>query len=115
MRRVLVMEAHPQVLDALSDLVKEEPGLELVGVFGSAHEAISEADRLRPDVVLLDMDEPNVRAQRLAHRFAELLPGALIVRMYAATAPEAECRSPEETHQDILKTSTPEFLRSLTA
>lgn len=116
MKRVLVVEPHPQVLDALADLVEEESALELVGAAATAREAISQASRLQPDIVLIDMDEPSWRRNRLDHQLSELLPNALLVLLYAGSEPEKECSaSKANTPQSILKTSTPEFLRSLTA
>lgn len=118
MRRVLVVESHSQVLDAIADLVEEEPGLELAGAIGTACEAISPARRLHADVVLIDMDEPSWRAKQLDRRLSELFPQALLVRLSAATDPEQEClESPATANAPInlLKTDIPEFLRSLTA
>jgi DNA-binding NarL/FixJ family response regulator len=116
MKRVLVVEPHPQVLDALADLVEEEPGLELAGAVGTAREAIALARSARPDVVLVDVDEPSWRAERLDHQLSELLPRALLIRLSAATDLEQESlKSPENTSPSILKTAIPAFLRSLTA
>jgi DNA-binding NarL/FixJ family response regulator len=115
MKRVLVVEHHSQILDALADLVAEEPGLELAGTAGTAREAISLARRLRPDVVLLDVDQPSWHAQRLDHVLSELLPFALLVRLTAATDPDLEClESLANTHRSVLKSAVPDFLRSLT-
>jgi DNA-binding NarL/FixJ family response regulator len=116
MKRVLVAEPHPQVLEALADLVAEESGLELSGIASTADEAISLARRLQPDVVLIDVDEPSWRGKRLDHQLSELLPKALLIRLHAASDPEQECpESPASTPQSIPKTSIPEFLRSLAA
>lgn len=116
MQRVLVVEHHPQVLEALAELVAEEPGLELIGTAGTVSEAISLANRLQPDVVLVDVDEPSWKSIRLDHRIGELLPMARLVRLTAATHPEQEClESPANTPRSVLKTAIPDFLRSLTA
>lgn len=116
MKRVLVVEHHPQVLDALADLVAEAPGVELTGTAGTAREAISLASRLHPDVVLFDADEPSWKKQRLDRELSELIPLALLVRLTTATDPETQClKTPPKTSHSILKTAVPEFLRSLTA
>jgi DNA-binding NarL/FixJ family response regulator len=115
MHRVLVVEHHPQVLDALADLVAEEPGLELSGIASTADEAISAARRLQPDVVLIDVDGPSWQAKQLVHTLRELLPKALLVRLTAASDPERECpESHPNTTQTVLKTDVPDLLKNFT-
>ncbi|NUR03081.1 MAG: DNA-binding response regulator [Streptomyces sp.] len=116
MKRVLVVEPHPQVLAALADLVEEDPGLELVGAVATVAEAMSLADGLSPDVILIDADTPTWRSRQLGRRLGELLPMALLVLLSAATDPHKERpESPAKTPPiSILKTAAPEFLRSLT-
>jgi DNA-binding NarL/FixJ family response regulator len=115
MHRVLVVEHHPQVLDALADLVAEEPGLELSGIASTADEAISLARRLQPDVVLIDVDEPSWQAKQLVHALSEVLPRALLVRLTAASNPDWECpESHPNTARIVLKTAVPDLLGSLT-
>ena len=117
MKRVLVVEPHPQVLEALADLVEDEPGCELVGAVTTVTEAISLVTDLSPDVVLIDADTPNWRSHQLCNRLGEFLPTALLVLLSAATEPYKVC--PDSTAKtppiSILKTAAPEFLRSLSA
>ncbi|UGY90950.1 response regulator transcription factor [Streptomyces gobiensis] len=114
MHRVLVVEHHPQVLDALADLVAEEPGFELAGVAGTAREAISLARHLNPDVVLIDVDKPEWKTDRLDHSLAELLPEAVFIRLSAlADNAEKDClKSPASTLRSVPKTAIPDLLRS---
>ncbi|KUL35449.1 response regulator transcription factor [Streptomyces regalis] len=115
MKKVLVVEPHPQVLAALADLVEEEPGYELAGAVATISEAISQISDLTPDVVLVDSDTANQESHLLGHQLGELLPMALLVLLSAATEPHKEC--PESSAKtlpiSILKTDAPEFLRSL--
>jgi DNA-binding NarL/FixJ family response regulator len=118
MQRVLIVEHHPQVLEVISDLVTEEPGLELAGVAGTAREAISLARRLGPDVVLIDMDEPTWKSDRLDLLLGELLPLAALVRLSAVTDSETDSekessQSPGGVHHAAPKSEIPNILRSL--
>jgi chemotaxis response regulator CheB len=114
MQRVLVVEHHPQISDVIADLVTEEPGLELAGVAGTAREAISLARRLGPDVVLIDMDEPDWKTVRLDLLLGELLPLAALVRLSAVTDSEKEIpTSPTGVYRAAPKTEIPNILRSL--
>jgi len=56
--RVLIAEDHPIFRDGLRALLRMVPGLELVGEAADGDEAVTMADRLRPDVVLMDVDMP---------------------------------------------------------
>ncbi|PAZ13044.1 response regulator [Streptomyces sp. SA15] len=117
MKRVLVVEPHPQALAALTDLVEDEPGCELVGAVTTVAEAIQLVNDVIPDVVLVDADASNWQSHRLGHQLGELLPKALLVLLSAATDPRQECpKSSAKTPPiTILKTAAPEFLRSLSA
>lgn len=54
MTRVLLVEDDPTVRSVITMLLETEPGLELIGVTGSAEEAIKLVAQLSPDLVLLD-------------------------------------------------------------
>ena len=56
MIRVLVVDDHPVVRQGLVGVLSDEADLEVVGQVGSGREAVSQAARLRPDVVLLDLE-----------------------------------------------------------
>ncbi len=113
MKKVLIVESHPQVRAALADLVEDEPGCELVGAVAAAAEAISLVSDVSPDVVLVDADTPD----RLSHQLGELFPLALLVLLTAVSetprkCPESSAKTPPVC---ILKTAAPEFLRSISA
>ncbi|GGZ65727.1 hypothetical protein GCM10010344_35140 [Streptomyces bluensis] len=120
MKRVLVVEPHPQVMAALADLVTDEPGCELVGAAATVTEALSLVSDMIPDVVLVDTDaprRPHRPPQQPGNALTELLPTAVLVFISTATEPHTEYSetSPTTPHISILKTAVPEFLRSLTA
>jgi DNA-binding NarL/FixJ family response regulator len=56
MIRVLVVDDHPIVRQGLVGVLSDEQDLEVVGQAGSGREAVGLASRLRPDVVLLDLE-----------------------------------------------------------
>ncbi len=53
---MLVVDDHPIVRQGLVAVLEDEPDFEVVGSAGSAEEALTLAGRLRPDVVLLDLE-----------------------------------------------------------
>lgn len=53
--RILIVDDHEVVRVGLSSLLSSQPGMEVVGVAGTAEEALEKVGALLPDVVLLDI------------------------------------------------------------
>ncbi|GAB95969.1 DNA-binding NarL/FixJ family response regulator [Kineosphaera limosa] len=58
MIRILIADDHPIVRDGLIALLASDPDVEVVGEASGGREAITLAQRLRPDVVLMDLRMP---------------------------------------------------------
>ena len=56
--RILAIDDHDLVRRGLRSLIEITPGLELVGEAADGAEAVIQADRLQPDVILLDLMLP---------------------------------------------------------
>ena len=56
--RVLLADDHPVVREGLRGMLAAEPDIEVVGEAASGPEAVALAERLRPDVVLMDLRMP---------------------------------------------------------
>jgi DNA-binding NarL/FixJ family response regulator len=56
---ILIVDDHPITREALSSLLRAH-GFDIVGVAADGSEAIREAARLRPDLVLLDLTMPGM-------------------------------------------------------
>ncbi len=59
MIRVLVVDDHDVVREGLRALLRRNPDIEVVGEAGTAAAALQEAQRLQPDVVVLDVRLPD--------------------------------------------------------
>jgi DNA-binding NarL/FixJ family response regulator len=81
MTRVLVVDDHEIVRDALAGLFKETPGLEVVGVASSLRDATPLLERTLPDVVVADLSLVDGSALELirALRRARLKGRVLII------------------------------------
>ena len=80
MTRILVADDHPMIRTALEVLLRDTD-YEIVGTAGTGEEALREAQRLRPDIVLLDLHMPGgsgidvlrrIRADKMALRVVVL-------------------------------------------
>jgi DNA-binding NarL/FixJ family response regulator len=77
--RVLVVDDHPIVRQGLVGVLSDEADLEVVGEAGSGRDAIALVARLRPDVVLLDLELPEldgvaaIPQLKAAHSSVEIL------------------------------------------
>ncbi len=60
MIRLLLAEDHPVVRIGLERLLANESDIEVVGAAANGFEAVELSDRLRPDVVLMDLSMPGM-------------------------------------------------------
>lgn len=58
--RVLVVDDHPLVRSALTELLSDEPDLTVVGECEDGSQVLDAVRRLRPDVVLMDLSMPGM-------------------------------------------------------
>ena len=80
MIRVLVAEDQAMVRGALAALLEIESDLEVVGQAGDGREALDLVGHLRPDVLLTDIEMPELSGLELAAEIARLkLPTRVII------------------------------------
>jgi len=77
--RVLVADDHAIVRKGICALLSTEPGIIVVGEAHNGLEAMSQADRLRPDVVLMDLVMPGMDGLEAIHRISTRLPKVRIL------------------------------------
>ena len=56
--RVLICDDHAEFRDLVKLVLKREPNIDIVGEAGDGRAAVDKAQRLRPDVVLMDLHMP---------------------------------------------------------
>jgi DNA-binding NarL/FixJ family response regulator len=56
---LLIVDDHPVVRDGVRGMFNADPRFEVLGEAGNGAEAITAAERLRPDVILMDLRMPN--------------------------------------------------------
>ena len=77
--RVVVADDHPVVRSGIVALLGLEPDLEVVGEAGDGEEAVALAERLRPDLVLMDLRMPGTDGATATARIVAGLPGVHVL------------------------------------
>ena len=72
MIRVLIVDDSPVILDGISAMLDAHHGFELVGAARDGLEAVQMAQRLNPDVVLMDAQMPFMDGAEATHRIKEM-------------------------------------------
>lgn len=78
--RVLVADDHSLFRDGIISLLKAA-GMEVVGEAGDGAQAVAEARRLRPDVVLMDIQMPGIGGIEATRRLKAELPDVQVVML----------------------------------
>jgi pilus assembly protein CpaE len=79
--RVLVVDDIPETRDHLTKLLGFESDIDVVGSAASGREAIEMAARLSPDVVLMDINMPDMDGIAATEQLASAAPAAAVVMM----------------------------------
>lgn len=82
--RVLLADDHAVVRDGLRALLEGARDLQVVGVAGNGRDAVSEAQRLRPDIVIMDIAMPELDGVAATRRIVDSCRDTrvLILSMY---------------------------------
>ncbi|HKW38352.1 MAG TPA: response regulator transcription factor [Burkholderiales bacterium] len=81
---VMLADDHAVVRDGLRALLEGGNELQVIGVAGNGREAVAEALRLRPDIVIMDIAMPELDGVEATRRIVERCPETrvLILSMY---------------------------------
>jgi DNA-binding NarL/FixJ family response regulator len=90
--RTLIVDDHGIVRDGLADLIEREHGMRVVGFASSGEEAVSVAQRLKPDLIVMDLMLPSLNGIDATQRIISELPQTRIIALSACHTPEQVCR-----------------------
>src|SRR5512142_3140895 len=85
--RVLLADDHPVVRSGIRGLLEKAGEIEVVGEAARGAEALELAGTTAPDVVLLDMELPDIEGTQVAHQLQQLYPQVKILAFSAHDDP----------------------------
>lgn len=91
--RVLLCDDHELFREGIKAILRDEPGIDVVGEARDGREAVEKASRLRPDVVLMDMEMPDLNGMEATRRIRQAQPQVkvLMLSMYGEEELVARC------------------------
>ena len=86
--RVVIVDDHPMVAEGIQSILESYDGIEVIATLSNGREAIDHLDRLDPDVILMDLNMPQMGGLTATEIVLERRPGTRIVILSMHDNPE---------------------------
>ena len=77
--RILLAEDQPITREGLKSLIEKKGGMEVIGEAGNGRDAVRMALKLNPDVVVMDINMPELNGMEATRQLAEQAPEIRVV------------------------------------
>lgn len=105
--RILIADDHPVVLNGLSAMLSTQPDFEVVAEARSGIEAVSEAERTTPDLVIMDLEMPDLDGVEAIRRILEADEDIEVVVLTAFDTDERTIKAVEAGAQGYILKGAP--------
>jgi len=85
----LIVDDEPLARERVRGMLEKETGIEIVGECSHGREAVEEARRLKPDLMFLDIQMPELDGFQVLRELADDLPAVIFVTAYDQYAVKA--------------------------
>jgi DNA-binding NarL/FixJ family response regulator len=79
--RILLADDHAVVRQGFKMILSAEVDMEIVGEAGNGREAIEQAEKLRPDIVVMDVAMPELNGIEATRRLAASMPHTRVIAL----------------------------------
>ena len=86
--RVMIVDDHPMVAEGIEAILETYDDIEVVGTLSNARDALGKLMDLNPDVVLLDLNMPDMTGLAATELLLEKRPGTRILILTMHDSPE---------------------------
>ena len=86
--KVLIVDDHPMVAEGIQSILESYDDLDVVGTCNSARVAIDQLDSFDPDVILMDLNMPDMGGLTATELVLERRPGTRILVLSMHDSPE---------------------------
>lgn len=86
--RILLVDDHQLFREGLANILNAQPGFEVVGEAGDGLEAVVMADKLLPDMILMDIGMPGCDGVEATRKIKDKSPDVIIVMLTVQAADE---------------------------
>jgi DNA-binding NarL/FixJ family response regulator len=83
--RIMLVDDHPLIREAIAHLVAGAPEFELIGEAGDGQECLARIDELHPDILILDIAMPHMNGEQVARELHRRYPALKIVALSGYT------------------------------
>jgi DNA-binding NarL/FixJ family response regulator len=103
---VLVADDHPVVREGMQCILERQPDVTVIGGVGTASDAISEAARLKPRIVFMDITMPGMNGIEATRLLVDQVPDTAVIILSTHSSPIIVRRAVESGARGYLSKDT---------
>jgi two-component system, chemotaxis family, protein-glutamate methylesterase/glutaminase len=114
----LVVDDSPAFLRAFCTFLQQQPNLKIVATARDGREALALAEKLQPELILLDVQMPGMNGVEAARQLGAQCPATCVVMVTALDAPELrqaclQCGARAFIHKNVVRQELPPLLQQV--